>query len=103
MVESGGAGSGRADDEMGGTTGGFSEAAGGSTSGGKASDRQPVGRGEEVRTGGPAFSREEAQEADLPSGGPPEDVRLGGDKPGLDEDAGAGGSTGGVAGGPGAD
>ncbi len=61
-----------------------------------------IGDGQATRSGDPAFSREEAQGADLPSG-TPDDVKFGGDKPGLDEDAGAGGSTGGVAGGPSAD
>jgi hypothetical protein len=92
------------DDDIGADgAGGFSEDTGGSPSGGRASNVGTSGRGHEQRADGPAFSAEEAATADIPRSGTPDDLKPGGDKPGLDPDAGAGGSTGGVAGGPGAD
>ena len=106
MVETeGGRIGGMGDDDIGADgAGGFSEDTGGaSTSGGRATQAHASGRGQETRGDGPAFSAEEAAEADVPQSGTPDDLKLGGDKPGLDPDAGAGGSTGGVSGGPGAD
>ena len=106
MVESqGGRIGGMGDDDIGADgAGGFSEDTGGaSTSGGRATQAGASGRGHETRADGPAFTPQEAAEADVPRSGTPDDLRPGGDKPGLDPDAGAGGSTGGVPGGPGGD
>jgi hypothetical protein len=69
--------------------GGRPEDVGGSTSGGRAENLGAAGRGQEVRASGPAFSAEEAAGADVPREGTPDDLKLGGDKPGLDPEQGA--------------
>lgn len=64
---------------------------GGSTSGGDAQDLQVTGDGQTVRTGRNPISKEEAENADVPREGIPEDVKFGKRRTvGLDEDAGAG-------------
>jgi hypothetical protein len=96
---------GMGDDDIGadGAGGRDEDAGGASTSGDRATRAGVTGRGHETRADGPAYTPAEAAEADVPRSGTPDDLKLGGDKPGLDPDAGAGGSTGGVPGGPGGD
>jgi len=79
------------DGDIGTETDGRGTDLGASTRGGAARDVQGIGDGTATRKGEPAFSPEEAREADVPREGVPEDLRPGGDRAvGKDEDEGAG-------------
>lgn len=82
---------GRDTDIGGNPVGGRNTDIGGSKSGGDAQDLQVTGDGQTVRTGRNPFSKEDAEQADVPREGTPEDVKFGKRRTvGLDEDAGAG-------------
>ena len=79
------------DGDIGANTDGYDTDIGGSTSGGDADDAHAIGSGQVVRTGESPFSKEEAEQADVPREGTPEDLKLGKRRTvGLSEETGAG-------------
>ena len=84
-------GSGRDTDVGGDVAGGMNTDIGPSKQHGDAQDLGPVGDGQTVRTGRHPISKEDAENADVPRSGTPEDLKLGKRRTvGMDEDAGAG-------------
>jgi hypothetical protein len=73
------------------SAGGHDPDIGASTSGGDADDAHVIGSGQATPTGDVQVSKEEAENADIPREGTPDDLKLGKRRTvGLDEDTGAG-------------
>ena len=84
-------GSGRDTAIAGAVAGGTNTDIGASKQHGDAQDLRAVGDGQTVRTGRHPISKEDAENADVPREGTPEDLKLGKRRTvGMDEDAGAG-------------
>lgn len=84
-------GTGRDTDVGGDVAGGTNTDIGPSKQHGDAQDLRPVGDGQTVRTGHHPISKEDAENADVPREGTPEDLKFGKRRTvGMDEDADAG-------------
>ena len=84
-------GTGRDTDVGGDLAGGTNTDIGPSKQHGDAHDLRPMGDGQTVRTGRHPISKEEAENADVPREGTPDDLKFGKRRTvGMDEDAGAG-------------